>query len=157
MGRHRGEDGGRGGATGIVRAAEAAKAGDRRVSERRLQWQWEGMYLSWAEIEAGEPCQGCGQPLPDGLGGWYPLDEFTPGQRAECERAGELCPERHRGCRSRRRGLRSPGSALRRLLPPLTAQQTGKAVQILSSARMRPEDPRARDLALACGHTARLR
>jgi len=31
-----------------------------RVAERRLQWQREGVYMTWAEIEAGEAGRGCG-------------------------------------------------------------------------------------------------
>lgn len=60
------------------RAAEAAEEEDRRTEERRQQWQREGTYMSWAEIEAGEPCRGCGQPLLDGMGGWPPLLKLTP-------------------------------------------------------------------------------
>jgi DNA repair exonuclease SbcCD ATPase subunit len=50
------------------RVAEAAEEADRRWEERRQQWLREGAYLSWAEMEAGEPCRGCGQPLLDGAG-----------------------------------------------------------------------------------------
>jgi hypothetical protein len=87
------------------RAAQAAEADDRRVEARRLRWQAEGMALSWAEIEGGESCRGCGQPLLDGLGSWYPLNKLTSDQRAEYERADELYLERHRDCRSHRWGL----------------------------------------------------
>lgn len=83
-------------------AAEAAEADDRRVEERRLQWQREGVYITRAEIEAGEACRGCGQPLLDGLGDRGPLNNLTPDQRAACDRAEELYRERHRDCRSHR-------------------------------------------------------
>jgi hypothetical protein len=59
------------------RTAEAAEADDRRVEERRLQWQREGVYMTRAEIEAGGPCRGCGQPLLDGLGDWDSLNNLT--------------------------------------------------------------------------------
>lgn len=54
----------------VHRAAQAAEEEDRRLAERQQQWQREGAYLTRAEMEAGEPCRGCGQPLLDGLGDW---------------------------------------------------------------------------------------
>ena len=68
------------------RAAEAAEAEDRRLEERRQQWQRDSAYLSRAELEAGVPCRGCGQPLLDGPGDWRPLNQLTPEQRSEYER-----------------------------------------------------------------------
>jgi hypothetical protein len=140
------------------RAAEAAEADDQRVEERRLQWQREGTYLSWAEIEAGEPSRGCGQPLLDGLGDWYPLNKLTPDQRAEYDRAEELYRERHRGCRSHRwslSGHRAQHCGYCCPPLPLTAQQIEKVTRIFSSARTRPEDLDGWDLTLTCGHTVR--
>ena len=84
------------------------------------------------EIEAGEACRGCGQPLLDGLGDRGPLNNLTPDQRAACDRAEEL----YRGTAP---GLpvvpleprRSPGPALRVLLSDAAsacrAGQAGRA------------------------------
>ena len=140
------------------RTAEAAEADDRRVEERRLQWQCEGMYLSRAEIEAGEPCRGCSQPLVDGLGGWYPLNKLATDQRAEYDRAEELYRERHRDCRSHRwslSGHRAQHCGYCCPPPPLTAKQIERVSQVLSSVRTRPEDLDAWDVTLTCGHTVR--
>lgn len=98
------------------RAAEAAEEDDRRLEERRQQWQRDGAYMSRAELEAGEPCRGCGQPLLDGLGDWYPLNQLTPGQGAEYDQVDALFRERHRDCRSHRwsEGFSlTPGKGLR--------------------------------------------
>jgi DNA repair exonuclease SbcCD ATPase subunit len=70
------------------KAAEAAEEEDRRREERRQQWRREGTYMSRAEMEAGEPCRGCGQPLLDGAGDWLPLSQLTPEQRAKCPVTG---------------------------------------------------------------------
>jgi hypothetical protein len=87
------------------RAAVAAEEEDRRLAERREQWERDGIYLSRAELEAGEHCRGCGLPILDGLGDWYPLNQLTPEQRAEYEQANAAFRERHRDCRSHRWSL----------------------------------------------------
>jgi hypothetical protein len=140
------------------RAAEAAEADDRRVEGRRLQWQREGVYMTRAKIEAGEPCRGCGQPLLDGLGDRGPLSNLTPDQRAACDRAEELYRERHRDCRSHRWSLgghRALHCGYCCPMPPLPAEQARRAAQVLSSVRTRPEGLDAWDLMLTCGHTVR--
>jgi hypothetical protein len=138
-------------------AAEAAESEDRRARERRQQWQREGMYLSWAELEAGEHCRGCGQPLRDGLGNWPPLLDLTPDQRAEYDRVEELFRDRHRSCRSHRWGLdghRTLHCGYCCPPPPLSPRQVDRLSQIFSFPR-RPEDQDAWDLELTCGHTVR--
>ena len=141
------------------RTAQAAEADDRRVEERRLQWQREGVYMTRAEIEAGEPCRGCGQPLLDGLGDWGPLNNLTPDQRAEYDRAEGTKP------RGTAPGLpvaplqpgRSPGPPLRVLLPDAApvgrASRPGRADPVL--VRTRPEDLDDWDGVLTCGNTVR--
>jgi hypothetical protein len=140
------------------RAAEAAEEADRRTEERRQQWQREGTYMSWAEIEAGEPCRGCGQPLLDGMGSWPPLLQLTPEQRAEYDREDAAFRERHAGCRAGRwsmSGHRTSHCSYCCPMPPLSDQQAEQVAQILSSARVRSEDLDAWDLTLTCDHVAR--
>lgn len=79
------------------RAAEAAEEEDRRTEERRQQWLREGTYMTWDEIEAGEPCRGCGQPLLDGMGDWPPL--LTEVERLRSESSGPGIPARLRESR----------------------------------------------------------
>lgn len=142
------------------RAAEAAEEEDRRTEERRQQWQREGTYMSWAEIEAGEPCRGCGQPLLDGMGGWPPLLKLIPEQRAEHDRADAAFRERHADCRAGRwsmSGHRTSHCFYCCPMPPLTDRQVEQVAQILSSARAcaRPDDLDAWDLTLTCDHVVR--
>jgi hypothetical protein len=140
------------------RAAEAAEEDDRRLEERRQQWQRDGAYMSRAELEAGEPCRGCGRPLLDGLGDWYPLNQLTPGQRAEYDQADALFRERHRDCRSHRwnlSGHRATHCGYCCPPPPMSDRQIEQIAQILSSASVRTQDLDAWDLALTCGHVVR--
>jgi hypothetical protein len=112
--------------------------------------------LSWAELEADEPCRGCGQPLRDGLGDWPSLLNLTPDQRTEYDQVEERFQDQHRDCRSHRWGL----SGNRTLHcgyccppPPLSPRQVERLSQIFSSRPVRPEDQDAWDLKLTCGHT----
>ena len=85
--------------------ALAAEEDDRRLEERRQRWLREGMHLTSAEVAAGEPCRGCGEPLLDGIGDWYPLNQLSPADQAEYDRAEARFLERHRACRSHRWSL----------------------------------------------------
>jgi len=144
------------------RAAEAAEEEDRRTEERRQQWQREGAYMSRAEMEAGEPCRGCGQPLLDGMGGWPPLLQLTPEQRAEYDRADTAFRERHADCRAGRwslSGHRTTHCFYCCPPPPMSTRQIEKLEQIFSSvhphARVPTADLDAWDLALTCDHVVR--
>jgi hypothetical protein len=138
--------------------AETAEAEDRRLQDRREQWQREGAYMSRTELEEGEPCRGCGQPLLDGLGSWYPLNQLTPEQRAEYDQADALFRERHRGCRSHRwnmSGHRTTHCGYCCPAPPMSDRQIEQIALILSSAPVRTQDLDAWDLTLTCGHIVR--
>jgi hypothetical protein len=99
------------------REALAAEEYDRRLEDRRQQWYRDGAYLTWAELEAGEPCRGCGQPLLDGLGNWGPLNGLTPERRAEYDREEALFRERQNMPVASLEPYRPPGHAMRVLLP----------------------------------------
>jgi hypothetical protein len=140
------------------KAAEAAEEEDRRREERRQQWQREGTYMSWAEMEAGEPCRGCGQPLLDGAGDWPPLPQLTPEQRAEYDRADTEFRERHADCKAGSWSMSGHRTAHCNYCcppPPLSTQQIEQVGRILSSAGVRLEDLDAWDLTLTCDHVVR--
>jgi hypothetical protein len=140
------------------RAAIAAEEEDHRLAERQEQWQRDGIYLSRAEMEAGEHCRGCGQPFLDGLGDRPPLNQLTPEQRAEYEQADATFRERHRDCRSHRWSL--SGQRIQHCgyccpSPPLSDRQVEQISQIFSSVRVRKEDLDDWDLTLTCEHVVR--
>lgn len=140
------------------RAAQAAEEEDRRLEERQQQWQREGAYLSRAELKAGEPCRGCGQPLLDGLGDWPALNQLTPAERAEYDRVQTLFAQRHADCRSHRSstgGHRTLHCGYCCPPPPLSDEQIEKIALIFSSARVRTENLDSWDLTLTCGHAVR--
>lgn len=140
------------------RAAEEAEVEDRRLEERRQQWQREGAYMSWTELEVGEPCRGCGQPLLDGLGAWPPLNQVTSEQRVEYDQADTLFREGHRDCRSYRwclSGHRTAHCGYCCPLPPMSGRQIKQIAQIFSSVRAPTEDLDVWDLILTCGHVVR--
>jgi hypothetical protein len=117
------------------RLATTAEEEDRRVQERRQQWQRDGIYMSRAEIEAGEPCRGCGEPLVDGTGGWPPLLQLTPEQRAGYDQADAAFRERHAGCRAGRWSLSGHRTAYCFYCcppPPLSDRQIEQVTRILS-------------------------
>lgn len=139
------------------KAAEAAEEEDRRREQRRQQWQREGTYMSRAEMEAGEPCRGCGQPLLDGAGDWPPLSQLTPEQRAEHDRADAEFRERHADCKAgswSMSGHRTAHCSYCCPPPPLSARQIVQVGRILSGG-VRREDLDAWDLTLTCDHVVR--
>jgi hypothetical protein len=140
------------------RAAAAAEEEDQRLAERRQQWQRDGSYLSRAELEAGEHCRGCGLPILDGLGDWYPLNQLTPEQRAQYEHANEAFLARHRDCRSHRwslSGHRTEHCGYCCPPVPLSDQQIERISRIFSSIRTRQEDQDEWELTLTCEHVVR--
>jgi hypothetical protein len=140
------------------RAAVAAGEEDRRLREREQQWQRDGAYMSRAELEAGEPCRGCGQPLLDGLGSWPPLSRLTPGQQAEHDRMDALFRGRHGACRSHRwslSGHRAIHCGYCCPLPPMSDRQIDEISRILSFSPVSPQDQDAWGLTLTCAHVVR--
>jgi len=140
------------------KAAQAAEEADLRWEERRQQWLREGAYMSRAEMEAGKPCRGCGQPLLDGAGDWPPLSQLTPEQRAEYDRADTEFREQHADCKAgrwRMSGHRTAHCNYCCPPPPLSTWQIEQVGRIFSSASVRPEDLDAWDLTLTCDHVVR--
>jgi hypothetical protein len=142
----------------LSQARKAAEEEDRRREERRQQWWREGTYLSWAEMEAGEPCRGCGQPLLDGAGDWPPLPQLTTEQRAEYHRTDTEFRERHAGCKAGRWSMSGHRTAHCNYCcppPPFSTRQIEQVGRILLSATVRPEDLDLWDLTLTCDHVVR--
>jgi hypothetical protein len=137
------------------REALAAEEDDRRLEQRRQQWCNDSTYLSRTEMEAGEPCRGCGEPLLDGLGNWPPLMQMTPAQQSEYEQADVLFRERHRECRSHRwsmNGHRATHCGYCCPPPPLSERQIEQISRIFSSAKTEKKDLDGWNLTLTCDH-----
>jgi hypothetical protein len=146
------------------RRAEQAEQDARRHRDQRRRWHDEGMYLTRAELEAGEPCRGCGLPWIDDLGAFPPLLQMTAEQRAEYEREEAGYQERHGDCHAARQTLQ--GSRTQHCCyccppPPMSAETIERLRPLLEGIRARGDDPhhRARlivwELTLTCGHTPR--
>ncbi|MFF7812929.1 hypothetical protein ACFZCF_13610 [Streptomyces sp. NPDC007945] len=138
-----------------------AEEQDRRDTARRELWAREGTRLTWAEFEAGEPCRGCGKPMYDRLGSWYPLMALSETERQEYEAAEARFKEEHPDCRSSRWSI--SGSHVSHCSaccppPPLGPQMIRKLNDFF--ARLPPEEERKKDLdawqlTLTCDHVAR--
>jgi hypothetical protein len=140
------------------RAAQAAEDEDLRMEERRQRWLREGTYMSRAEVEAGEPCRGCGEPFLDSAGDWPPLLQLNPEQRAEYDRAEAAFRERHAGCRAGRwslAGHRAEHCSYCCPPPPMSDLQAEQVTRVLSSVYVATGDLDAWDLMLTCGHVVR--
>lgn len=140
------------------REALAAEEDDRRLEQRQQQWMEQGAYLTVAEIEAGEPCRGCGEPLLDGLGNWPALLHMTPAQRRDYDDADASFRERHSGCRAHRwsmSGNRTAHCGYCCPPPPLSTLQIERIRQILSSVKTEKKDLIDWDLTLTCEHSVR--
>ncbi|WP_269857920.1 hypothetical protein [Streptomyces sp. RPT161] len=143
------------------REALEAEERDRRDTERREMWQREGMYLSWEEYQAGEPCRGCGEPMRDDLGDWPPLLRLTEEEKREYEVAEERFRERHSDCKSSRWSI--SGSRVTHCFgccppPPMGPQQIKKLSELFASwpsAEERKKDQDAWKLTLTCDHVVR--
>ena len=144
--------------------AEQAEQDARRQRDQRQRWHDEGMYLTRAELEAGEPCRGCGLPWIDDLGTFPPLLKMTAEQRAEYDREEARYQERHGNCHAARQTLQ--GSRTQHCCyccppPPMSAETIERLRPLLEGIHARSDDPhhRARlivwELTLTCGHTAR--
>ncbi|MFG3025184.1 hypothetical protein ACGFZQ_42950 [Streptomyces sp. NPDC048254] len=140
--------------------ALAAEEEDRQEIERRETWAREGTCLTWEEFEAREPCRGCGKPMYDRLGSWYPLMKLSEEERREYEAAEARFKEEHPNCRSSRWSIsESRVSHCSRCCPPppLGPQMVRKLAGFfaaLPSEEERKKNLDAWDLTLTCDHVA---
>ncbi|MEV6530486.1 hypothetical protein AB0M86_12950 [Streptomyces sp. NPDC051639] len=119
-----------------LRSALDAEADDRRRRAQDERWKREGTRLSWADYVAGKPCQGCGEPMQDGLGDWYPLMKLSESEKHEHEEADRRFRERHADCRSGRWSI--SGSRVTHCCfccppPPVGPKQMEKLAELFDS------------------------
>nr|WP_134003116.1 hypothetical protein [Streptomyces sp. 846.5] len=141
-----------------IRAALAAEAEEQRDGERIELWKREGTHLSWEEYRAGEPCRGCGEPMSDGLGNWWPTLKLSEPERREYEEAQQAFRERHSNCKGGRwsiDGSRVTHCGICCPPPPMSPKQIEKLYKLLSS--MTPPEERKKELdawnlTLRCDH-----
>jgi hypothetical protein len=139
-----------------MREALAAEARDRRLRERDERWKREGVQLTWQEFEDGLPCRGCGDPMYDGLGDWWPLLKLSEAERAEYETAQERFSKKHSDCKDMRwsvSGSRVMHCSFCCPPPPLSPKQIERLAEFFTN---RPSSNRkdldAWGLTLTCGH-----
>ncbi|GAA2293767.1 hypothetical protein SVIO_072560 [Streptomyces violaceusniger] len=141
-----------------LRSALDAEADDRRRREQDERWKREGTRLSWADYVAGKPCRGCGEPMQDGLGDWYPLMKLSESEKREYEEADRRFRERHADCRGGRwsiSGSRGTHCGFCCPPPPMSPKQLEKLARLLASWPSREERKKALDtwdLTLRCDH-----
>ena len=141
-----------------VRAALDAEAEDQRRRERDDLWKREGMYLSWAEYVAGEPCRGCGQPLTDDHGDRPAHMKTSEPEKRDHDEEEREFRKRHPECRDGRWTIQ--GSRVTHCFfccppAPLGPKQIEGLKKIFASApthEQRKKDLIRWDLTLRCGH-----
>jgi hypothetical protein len=142
------------------RAAEAAETHARRWRDAQQRWDAEGLYLTRAEFEAGEPCRGCGLPLLDRLGGFPPQLQMTAEQRAAYDAEEARFTERHSDCHGGRwsmAGSRTLHCNYCCPFPPMSERQAEEIAQIIGHAPPSPASLMVWQLTLTCGHITRRR
>jgi hypothetical protein len=134
--------------------ALAAEAEHERTEARLRDWVVNGTRLTRKELEAGEPCRGCGLPMIDGRGSWPALLKLSSRERAEYDAAEANYKARHGDCRASRwsiSGSRSTHCSYCCPPPPLSKRQVEQLASLLSQ----PVDPRELAtwwLVLTCDH-----
>lgn len=134
--------------------ALAAEAEHERTEARLRDWVVNGTRLTRKELEAGEPCRGCGLPIIDGRGSWPALLKLSSRERAEYDAAEADYKARHGDCRASRwsiSGSRSTHCSYCCPPPPLSKRQVEQLASLLSQ----PVDPRELAtwrLVLTCDH-----
>lgn len=142
-----------------ARAKEKALRAEQDYERReqiRQRWERDRLRLTREELEAGEPCRGCGRPILDGLGSRVPLMHGTDQQRAEREAEEHEYSRLHSDC-GRGRWTVS-GSRTQHCMdccppPPLSQAQIDAIAGILASIRSTPRQLDEWSLTLTCDHT----
>lgn len=137
------------------KAALEAEEDAIRQEKKRREWQANGTYLTRAEINAGEPCRGCGLPVFDGRGRLPVLLKMDSQQREEYEIAEADFRERHSDCRSHRwsiDGSRTTHCGFCCPPPPLSEEQISAIRDIFARNRPDPAELDTWQLTLTCDH-----
>lgn len=138
------------------KAALEAEADHERNEAKRREWRANGTYLTYEELLDGVPCRGCGLPVDDRLGSWFPTTQLTADERAEYDAADEDHRVRHAGCRAARWTL--SGSRTQHCChccppPPMSPGRIEDLQRLLRGILSAPRDLSTWRLTLTCGHT----
>lgn len=136
-------------------ALEAEHEHERRQARDR-EWAAKGARLTREQLEAGDPCRGCGLPIIDGLGDWPWPQERTPEQQAAHDAAEVEYRTRHADCHSHRwslSGSRSVHCGWCCPPHPPSQNQIDHLAAILTGHKPDPSELDSWRLTLTCGHT----
>lgn len=104
--------------------ALVAEAEHDRTEARRLEWVANSTRLTREELDAGEPCRGCGLRITDGLGRWPPQSQLSADEQVAYDQAEASYQARHGACRTSRWTLSgSRSNPLQLLLPASSAER----------------------------------
>jgi hypothetical protein len=135
--------------------ALAAEDQHRLREAQRALWTREGMWLTLEQINAGEPCRGCGLVVNDRRGDWGGTMYLSPEDKAEYDAADDAWRERHGDCHAGRWSL--SGSRSTHCMhccppPPIPDGAAENLARILSVKTPDTQLDRWR-CTLTCGHT----
>jgi hypothetical protein len=142
------------------RDAEAAETQARRWRDAARRWKDEGLRMTRAEFEAGEPCRGCGLPILDELGNFPPLLQMTDEERAAYDAEEARYKECHGDCHGGRwsaSGSRTLHCTMCCPFPPMSRQQAEDVARLLGGPPPSPASLMVWELTLTCGHVTRRR
>ncbi|GAA2451264.1 hypothetical protein ACFPFX_33255 [Streptomyces mauvecolor] len=143
------------------REALQAEERDRQDKERREMWRLKGMYLTWEEYLAGEPCRNCGLVLNDARGSWPGTMHLSPAEKIEYEAEDARFRTRHadcwgaRWCISGSRTWHCSTCCPPHPTGPGMAERLSKILASGPSWEERKKHQDAWELTLTCDHTAR--
>lgn len=139
-----------------MKKALEAESRAHRSEARNREWAEKEMYLSWEELIAGKPCQGCGLPVVDDQGGWSSLLHRSDKEQVEYDVAEARYRDMHAECGSHRwsiSGSRTKHCGYCCPPPPISESQRATLARIFQNSATRAEDLHIWECTLTCGHT----
>jgi hypothetical protein len=147
----------------VMRDALEDEERDRRETEKRLEWERNGTYLTEVEFEANVPCRGCGRPFIDNRGPWPAEMHMTPVEREEYDAENKYYLDRHSDCHAYRTGV--SGSRITHCgfcCPPPPLPLSPRQIEVIRNLFRRASKTPEHELGiwastLSCGHTVEVR